>query len=65
MLSRRREDVQSRHEKIHWLKRQRWHMTLKEIAKAVGLADHSSVLYHLDGKCWCEREWIEGMFEPK
>ena len=52
MLSRKREDVQSRHLEIHWLRRQPRY-TLKEIAEAVGLKDHTTVLYHLNGNCKC------------
>ncbi len=52
MLSRTREDVQQRHQEIQRL---RPSLTLKEIALAVGLRDHTSVLYHLNGKCRCER----------
>lgn len=28
---------------------------LKEIAIKVGMADHSSVIYHLNGKCRCDK----------
>ena len=52
MLSRKREDVQKRHELIQRLRRQP-RFTLGQIALAVGLADHSSVLHHLNGSCAC------------
>jgi hypothetical protein len=52
MLRRKREDVQQRHQEIHRLRRRPRH-TLKAIAAAVGFADHTSVLHHLDGSCRC------------
>ncbi len=64
MLSRKREDVQARHQEIQRLRRQP-RFTLKAIAAEVGLKDHSSVLYHLNGMCWCETEWTEGQFSAK
>ncbi|KKL91002.1 hypothetical protein LCGC14_1899090, partial [marine sediment metagenome] len=47
-VSRKREDVQARHQEIQRLRRQP-RFTLGQIALAVGLADHSSVLHHLNG----------------
>ncbi len=51
-MSRRREDVQARHQEIQRL-RKRHLFTLEEIAVEVGLADHTSVLHHLNGACRC------------
>ena len=51
-LSRRREDVQARHQEIQRLRRKP-RFTLKAIAAAVGLTDHSSVWWHLSGLCTC------------
>ena len=51
-VSRKREDVQARHELIQRLRR-RPRFTLQAIAAAVGLTDHSSVWWHLKGDCRC------------
>ena len=53
MLSRKREDVQARHQEIQRLRRKP-RFTLSAIADAVGLKCHTSVLYHLYGICRCE-----------
>ncbi len=52
-VSRKREDVQARHQEIQRLRRQPRY-TLSAIAKEVGLKDHSSVWWHLGGDCRCE-----------
>ena len=52
-VSRKREDVQARHQEIHRLRRKP-RFTLKAIAAEVGLTDHSSVWWHLSGLCRCE-----------
>lgn len=51
-VSRRREDVQARHQEIQRL-RQKPRFTLKAIAEEVGLADHTTVWWHLNGNCTC------------
>jgi hypothetical protein len=51
-VSRKREDVQARHQEIQRLRRKPRY-SLPAIARAVGLADHSTVLYHLNGSCRC------------
>ena len=61
MLSRKREDVQQRHQEIQRLRRKP-RFTLKAIAEEVGLTDHSSVWWHLRGNCTCltltNCEWV-------
>jgi len=47
-----RQTVQARHIRINEL-RARTDLPLKAIARQVGLANHTSVLYHLSGKCTC------------
>ena len=47
-----RQTVQARHIRIMEL-RSRTSLTLKAIAREVGLNDHSSVIHHLSGKCGC------------
>ena len=47
-----RQTVQARHIRIVELRSQT-DLPLKAIARAVGLNDHSSVIYHLGGKCRC------------
>jgi len=51
-VSRKREDVQARHQEIQRLRRKPRY-TLSAIAKEVGLKDHSSVWWHLRGDCRC------------
>ena len=51
-VSRKREDVQARHQEIQRLRRKPRY-TLQAIAAAVGLKDHSSVWWHLNGDCRC------------
>lgn len=55
------ENVQARHVEIVRLRRER--LLLKQIAVAVGLKDHSSVLYHLSGECRCVSGWRNGRVE--
>ena len=52
-VSRKREDVQARHQEIQRL-RQVPRFTLTAIADAVGLKGHTSVWWHLSGLCRCE-----------
>ena len=59
MLSRKREDVQARHQEIQRLRRKPL-FTLDAIAAEVGLKDHSSVLYHISGGCRCDGVPHEG-----
>ncbi len=60
-VSRKREDVQARHQEIQRLRRKPRY-TLQAIAAAVGLKDHSSVWWHLNGDCTClmqtNCEWV-------
>lgn len=62
-MSRKREDVQARHQEIQRLRRKPRY-TLKAIAAEVGLTDHSSVWWHLSGLCTCLKrtniEWVRG-----
>ena len=53
MLSRKREDVQARHQEIQRLRRKP-RFTLQAIAEEVGLTNHASVWWHLSGLCRCE-----------
>ena len=61
-VSRAREQVQARHIRMVEL-RNGMKMTLKQIAAAVGLTNHSTVSHHLSGACVCgmkadcEHEW--------
>ncbi len=52
MLSRKREDVQARHQEIQRLRR-KLRFTMKAIAVEVGLKNHTSVWWHLSGLCRC------------
>ena len=56
-VSRKREHVQARHQEIQRLRRKP-RFTLKAIAEAVGLEDHSSVWWHLSGNCGCLTERV-------
>jgi D-alanyl-D-alanine dipeptidase len=62
-VSRKREDVQARHQEIQRLRRKP-RFTLKAIAAAVGLTDHTTVWWHLSGNCTCltrtNIEWVRG-----
>ncbi len=48
---RAQENVQLRHEHMVALRAEDY--TLTEIADILGLVNHTSVLYHLNGKCRC------------
>ena len=50
--ARDRETVQARHIRIHELRNQT-DLPLKAIARKVGLRNHTSVIYHLNGRCRC------------
>ena len=46
-------NVRARHARIVALRREGWSMPM--IALKLGLFAHSTVRYHVEGECWCER----------